>query len=146
MWYNVLNDCDVQKLLEDVDYFHDSCIKELRYISGAYVNEELSMYPLNDRRILDVIVQRQSRDNTVIELEFSGLKYLKHFPVDESYTCEITESTMFIKDGYICWADGDTFPEDGCDIWGGIAVCAASLRWRAVEDCLGDKEIYRKDK
>lgn len=54
------------------------------------------MHPLNDRRVLRVVIQRQYEKNSMIEMEFQGLKYLKIFPVDESYTCEILDSTMVV--------------------------------------------------
>lgn len=55
--------------------FHDSCLKEMKYISGAYVDEELSMLPVNSKRMLSVIIQRQFENPSAIELQFVGLKY-----------------------------------------------------------------------
>lgn len=112
--------------------FHDGCVKELRYVSGAYVAPDLSMAPLNDRRVLRMIVQCQSREHPVIELEFAGLKTLSLSPVGTDYTCEIAEAVMRMEDGQICWSDG-----------GDTTVCAEKLRWRLLgEDCLGDREFY----
>lgn len=81
MWENIRTNNEILKFMEKVCYFHDSCIKEISYISGAYVDENLSMHPLNDRRILRVILQRQCEPYSMIEMEFQGLKYLKLFPV-----------------------------------------------------------------
>ena len=112
--------------------FHDGCVKELRYVSGAYVAPDLSMAPLNDRRVLRMIVQCQSREHPVIELEFSGLKTLTLSPVGTDYTCEISEAIMRMEDGCFYWSDG-----------GDTTVCAEKLRWRLLgEDCLGDREFY----
>ena len=86
MWNEIIDDNDLRNFMERVGYFHDSCIKELKYLSGAYVNEELSMYPINDRRVLNVIIQCQFEDFSMIEMEFEVLKYLKLFPVDDKYT------------------------------------------------------------
>ena len=60
-----------------VNFFHDSCIKELKYVSGAYIEEDLSMYPLNDKRILNIIIQCQFEDVSMIEMQFIGLKCLR---------------------------------------------------------------------
>lgn len=57
MWEIIHTNSEILKFMESVCYFHDSCIKEIRYISGAYVGENLSMHPLNDRRILRVVIQ-----------------------------------------------------------------------------------------
>ena len=54
-----MNNNDIEKFMKRICYFHDSCIKELKYLSGAFVDEDLAMYPVNDRRILKVAIQRQ---------------------------------------------------------------------------------------
>ena len=87
MWETIHTSVEILKFMENVCYFHDSCIKEISYISGAYVDEKLSMHSLNDRRVLRVVIQRQHENNPMIEMEFQGLKHLKLFPVDERYTC-----------------------------------------------------------
>ena len=111
MWNEISTDDDVLKFMEAVCFFHDSCIKEMSYVSGAYVDVNLSMYPLNSLRVLRVLIQRQYEKDSMIELEFQGLKYVKFFPVDESYTCEILGSTMIMKDGTIYWCDCDNLSE-----------------------------------
>lgn len=73
----------------------------MRYYSEAYVDDNLAMYPINAKRILNIIIQRQFKELSMIELQFVGLKYLSLFPTDEEYTCEILDSKMLIKDGYI---------------------------------------------
>ena len=59
MWNDIANENDLIKFMDAMYGFHDSCIKEIKYISGAYVNEKLSMSPINSQRILSVIIQRQ---------------------------------------------------------------------------------------
>ena len=39
--------------MDTVYGFHDSCLKELKYISGAYVNEKLSMIPVNKQKNIE---------------------------------------------------------------------------------------------
>ena len=113
-------------------HFHDGCVKELRYVIGAYVDTNLNMYPLNDRRVLRMVIQCQSKEHPVIELEFAGLKTLSLSPVGTDYTCEISEAVMRMEDGGFHWSDG-----------GDTTVCAEELRWRLLgEDRLGDQEIY----
>ena len=87
MWNEVLDKNDLQCFMNEIGYFHDSCIKEMRYLSGAYVDDDLAMHPVNDKRILNVIIQRQFEDVSMIEMQFIGLKCLKLFPIDEEYTC-----------------------------------------------------------
>lgn len=143
MWNELQNENDIRQFMERFCYLHDSCIKEMYYVSGANVDHELWMHPLNDRRILRIVIQRQFEDAPVIELEFEGMNYMKLFPADENYTCEIFESTLFIKDGLIYWADNTGVPKDRLESYEKTIVCAAKMRWRALENCLGEQAFYR---
>ena len=83
MWETIRTSDEILRFMEKMCYFHDSCIKEMHYISGAYVGEGFAMYPLNDRRVLRMVIQRQCAKNAMIEMEFQGLKCLKLAPADE---------------------------------------------------------------
>ena len=37
MWNEVKNSNDIIEFMERLAYFHDSCLKELKYVSGAYI-------------------------------------------------------------------------------------------------------------
>lgn len=104
MWNEIANEKDLYIFMDAMYGFHDSCLKEIKYISGAYVNEKLNMLPVNNQRILHMIIQRQFENPSVIEMQFEGLKYLKLFPNDENYTCEILDATMILKEDcvYCC--------------------------------------------
>lgn len=142
MWNEINDNHELISFMNKICFFHDSCIKEMKYLSGAYVNKELEMYPVNDRRILRVIIQRQFEDIPMIEMEFEGLKCLKLFPVDDQYTCEILDSTMILQNGCIYWYDCDGLPEADLDNYNGTMICASKFRWRPIEKCMGQKEFY----
>ena len=145
MWKIISTNDEILEFMEKVCYFHDSCIKEINYISGAYVGENLSMFPINNRRLLRVIIQRQHKENYMIEMEFQGLKYFKLFPVDENYTCEILDSTMIMKDENIYWCDCGNLSESDLDDYSGTLICASKLIWRSIENHMGEKEFYHSD-
>ncbi len=142
MWNSVNNNNDLAVLMETLGDFHDSCVKEMRYISGAYVNADLSMFAVNDKRILKVIIQRQYENPSAIEMEFSGLNYLKLFPNDENYTCEILDSTLILKDDCVIWCDCGGLTEAGINDYDGTVICASKLRWRTADEFIGSKEVY----
>lgn len=142
MWEIICTNDEVLEFMENVCYFHDSCIKELSYISGAFVDENYSMHPLNDRRILRIVIQRQDEENSMIEMEFQGLKHLNLFPVNEDYTCEILDSTMIMKDGNIYWCDCGNLSESDLDDYTGTLICASGIRWRSIENHMGENEFY----
>jgi hypothetical protein len=145
MWETISTNDDILRFMERMCDFHDSCIKEIAYLSGAHVKENLSMYPLNDRRVLRVVIQRQYEKDSMIEMEFQGLKCLKLFPVDENYTCEISNAAMFLKDGNLCWCDSADFSESDFHDDTGTFICASRLRWRSIEKHMGEKEFYHSE-
>ena len=121
---------ELQTFMEKLHFFHDSCIKEIQYISGAYVNAELRMHAINDRRLLRVLVQRQCAELATLELEFGGLKYMNLIPLDETYTCEILAAALYFQDGYIYWCDKTADDAQDAGPFESILICAERLRWR----------------
>ena len=56
MWNEIKNEHDIEEFMNIVNEFSNSCIKEMRYISGGYVNaNDLSMYAVSDVRIANNI-------------------------------------------------------------------------------------------
>lgn len=143
MWKEIKSDDDLKRLKSALACFHDSCIKEMRYISGAFVNKQLAMLPINKDRALRVVFQRQYREDSVIELEFAGLKHLKLIPVEEEYTCEILDASLFRKNGWIYWCDCGGLSGEDLAQFSGTIICASDLRWRTLENSLGEQPIYQ---
>lgn len=143
MWNDISSEQDLSVLMETVCDFHDSCIKEIKYISGAYVDNDLTMHPVNDLRILKMIIQRQFDNPSAIELEFLGLKYCKLSPCDEDYTCELLDATMLLKEGCVLWCDCGGLTETEMAQYSGTIVCASKVRWRVVNEYIGAKEVYK---
>lgn len=142
MWNEIADENDLNKFMDVVGYFHDSCIKELKYISGAFVRDDLCMYPINNCRILRIIIQRQFKDLSMIEMEFEGVKYLKLRPNDEKYTCEILDATMLLEDDCFYWCDLGGLSKADIDSYDGTVICASKFRWRSVKDHMGSDEFY----
>lgn len=142
MWNEIANEKDLGNFMNMIYEFHDSCLKELKYISGAYVNEKLSMFPVNKQRILSMIIQRQFENLSVIEMQFIGLKYLNLFPNDENYTCEILDATMIFKEDCIYWCDCGGLSLKEIESYTGTTICASKVRWRVVNEYIGPNEIY----
>lgn len=143
MWNELENTQDITVFMKSIYYFHDSCIKEIHYESGAYVNENLAMRPVNEQRKLHVIIQRQFPDIPMLELEFAGLHRLQLIPAADDYTCEILDATMLMEDNRIYWCDCGGLTAEDMDIYDGTVICAAKCRWRAVKDHMGQAAFYR---
>ncbi|MBR7081811.1 MAG: hypothetical protein IKI49_03790 [Oscillospiraceae bacterium] len=132
IWHNMNNFDDVSDFMNSVDNFHDSCIKELIYVSGSYVLPDLSMHALNDMRKLRVIIQRQFATMTTIEIEFSGLIKLILQPADPTrFTSELLGIYMqYSEEGFV-FSDIDLSKTDIKN--NGIYICALSARWRGID-------------
>lgn len=132
MWKEIDTQADLDHFVSVMNHFHDSCIKEMRYLSGAYVDKELSMYPINSIRNLRVIFQQQSPLNSTIEVEFTKLNYLKLFPISDVYTCEILDASIIFKDNCIVWCDCGGLSESNIDKYNGTVISSEKLRWRTI--------------
>lgn len=144
MWNNIKTETDAVDFMNIIDYFHDTCIKEMKYKSGAYVDENFAMYPINDCRTLSIVLQCQKRNMGMVELEFLGLKWLKLSP-EEMGTCEILDATLIIKDNCIYWCDCGGLKLEDLMKHDRTAVCASNLRWRIVEKQMGNIDYFRAD-
>ena len=143
MVHLVEKESDVRFLMETVGYFHDSCVKEMHYVSGAYVDNELSMYPINDARRLKVLIQCQYVSCSVIELIFDGLSYLRLHPNDSMYTCEILDASLILCNGLLYWCDMGGMDLASINEYTGLVICAERLQWRIVSaDNLGKQMFY----
>lgn len=143
MWEEIKTTNDPVQFMNQTDCFHDSCIKEIHYISGAYVRADPSMHSVNDKRLLRVIIQRKLEGVPMIELEFSGLRWMKLNPVDDEYTCEVLDSTMAMKNDYIYWCACGNLSELDLDTYNGTVICASSLRWRSIQGHMGEDRFYQ---
>lgn len=113
-YLSIKNNKDIEKLMEKYNYFHDSCINEISYESGAYVNKDLSMNSINDKRILKVVFQRQENPRN-LEIKFNKLVKLNLTPESEDCDSIIFGATMEIKDGNIYWINEENVPIDRID-------------------------------
>lgn len=142
MWNEIVDANDIAEFLKSIACFHDSCLKEIRYLSGAYVNPNLSMFPVNSQRDLRVIFHRQYSDMPILEVEFMGLKFMKLSPVPDNYTCEILDATLIQHDGCIYWMDCGGMTTADIDTYEGTVICSSKLRWRAVNGEPNWEPIY----
>ena len=141
MWNEIVSEKDLSDFMDMMYGFHDSCLKEIKYISGAYANGK-GMHPINDLRNLKMIIQGKFKKSNVVEMEFIGLNYLELFPNDENYTCEILDATMILKEDCIYWCDYGGLSEEDLKDYEGTLISASKVRWRAADEYIGDDKIY----
>lgn len=143
MWKELRTQQEIDNFMKEIIEFHDSCIKEIKYSSGAYVETNLSMSPVNTKRTLTVLIQRQFEDISALELEFSELEYISMYPVKQDYTCEILNASFFVKDGLIYWCDNGDINEDDIHNYKGTVICSKKVRWRNASELIGKRDFYK---
>lgn len=143
MWKELRTQHEIDNFMKEIIGFHDSCIKEIKYSSGAYVETNLSMLPVNTKRTLTVLIQRQFEDISALELEFSELEYISMYPVNPDYTCEILDASFFVKDGLIYWCDNGDVKEDDIHNYKGTVICSKKVRWRNASELIGERDFYK---
>ena len=142
MWNEIHTEDDINNLMNSYGHFHDSCIKEIRYVSGAFVGADMCMNPMNTLRTVDVIFQRQNRNYTTIVIRFLRLDTLHLSPQKENYSCEIHNAMIFFKDNLVYWLDGLT-TESEIEDYSGTWLCAEKLQWRVIDECFENDNVFR---
>lgn len=128
-------------------HFHDSCITNLTYKSGAYVDKHKTMHFGDiDGRELNLIIQRQWEPIT-LELCFVGVRRFHVVGWQDNYLCDIMYAYLsFHKDvlpgepiELIVWADTEYFNLEEIAISNSLKepadsyVIANTLKWRVIE-------------
>ena len=147
-WTEIKSETDIKRLMRITRNFHDSCIKEISYISGAYVDMDYNMYPVNSMRVLNILIQRQEEDCPTIELSFEEIDRLSLMPQNDKYTCEIINASLQFINGQIVWSSFEMSPDSYMkefSLGSGIIVTANRLRWRRLDSQLGNRVYYYND-
>lgn len=137
------NDDDIKELMNHFNFFHDSCIKEIKYESGSYVDRHGAMYPFADKKCAAIFFQSQSAVYRVIELRFEGLIHLNLLPRKENYDNIIFEASLIKREGVYYWSEWRGFsPDDDNDTFG-TWLSAEKVSWKSLPDTfLGSDEFY----
>lgn len=145
-WHKIKTQEDIALLMDIYGNFHDSCIVSMNYHSGAFVDDDRTLYygDENNRR-LSVIFQCQWKPRT-IELEFSGLRQMHIVGWQDNYTCDISDAYLAFHnhllterlEKVIIWADTDWFDIEKIDNSitepSDTYIVANELRWRVINE------------
>jgi hypothetical protein len=147
-WQEVNNQSDVDYLKQIYGGFHDSCITELHYFSGADVGENLSMrFGDSTDRKLSVRFKRQW-EPVKIELLFEGMRRMNIAGWQNYYFCEIlgcylkrhNDLIKGLDDSLVVWADDVGFNPKELFDRNILAeplityIISEKLRWRFLDD------------
>ena len=145
-WHKIETQEDIDFLMNTYGYFHDSCIVSMNYHSGAFIDDDRTLYygDAKDRK-LSVVFQRQWSPKE-IELEFSELRQMHLVGWQDNYTCDISDAYLAFHshllpgspNQVIVWSDTDCFDVEKIDNSltepADTYVVANKLRWRTINE------------
>ncbi len=143
MIFNIIdNQESIDYLMNQFNGFHDSCIKEVKYVSGAYVSKNGAINPFDSTKTMTIIFQSQGANIRTIEMKFDGIVRFNLCPKGEMEDAVLYGASILYYNGLIYWSslyDVKLSELEDCDsTW----VSSERISWRALDNCLGDKIIY----
>lgn len=128
-WFYIEKQQDIDFILEQTSAFHDSVLKELNYISGAYVDDKNSMYCADSKR--QITVQFDSQWCHPIEMVFEGVTAMNLRPSSDNHTSNIYGASLFLQNASVFFCDEQMSDVD--KTYNGTWIESYSLRWRFID-------------
>ena len=125
-WRYIETQSDADFLLEQAHSFHDTVLKDLNYISGAYIDNKNHMYPIDSKR--QVIMRFDSQWCRSIELIFEGVTALNLRPALDNYDSSIYGASLLCQNSSVFFCDTQMNSID--KTYEGTWIESYSLRWR----------------
>ncbi len=139
MWTELITNQDIKCFLEKINYFVDSCIKEMKYVSGSYAENRAALHAINDLRDLYILFHSISGCNQTFEVKFCKIHKLILEPYTDKQDSVIYDSTLIKKDNLFYWFDYKE--KDICSFAPkGTAVVAEKVSWRPINKSLGKED------
>jgi len=128
-WNYIETQADVDYFMNETAGLHDSVLHSMEYTSGAYVDKEGWMLPLDTKRKMSLLFQSQVCGG--VEIVFEGTIALNLRPTEDNYTSEIFGCTWTLEDGIVNFFDGNS-AMDHYDLsdYGGTCASAYGVKWK----------------
>lgn len=134
--FEIKNEKDIVYFLDQCEHFHDSCVFEIHYKSGAYVSENLAMHPVNSVNTLTIQFHSQNETCRRFDVVFTDLIHFHFTPLPCMYSCEIFKGKLMQRNGAFYWSPEDEFdPEDVSCLTNNNTtwVCCKRIKWRIYD-------------
>ena len=112
-WMEVKTQSDANALLKAFGHFHDSCIREAHLATGYWVSSNLHMTcPTGLDNKIRLLVQRQFKDPSAVELYFEKVTRFNLVPAPENCDAVILDATLLVQEEGIFWSvEGGWHPD-----------------------------------
>ncbi|WP_207434534.1 hypothetical protein [Sabulibacter ruber] len=104
MWKEIITKADIEELLHNYGYFHDSCLRDVHISTREYVDERLAMH-FDNKNVATLVFQRQFDQNTILELKFEDVCRFSFYPLQPDYNGVIYDVTFKKEEDIYYWAD-----------------------------------------
>lgn len=141
-WYELITTEDLQQFMDLVGCFHDGCIREIHVDSGHYVAENLSM-TVGGKTTAHMLVQRQFRAPSAVELYFDNVVRLAVNPPPLGYDAIIYEATFCLREQVFYWAESKEWDTDSRNRDDFTWIAARRVWWRDASEWMGPDLRYR---
>ena len=139
-WREITDEDVIQELMTVFGNFHEGCIREIHIATGHSVAQDLSMH-CDWRMTVHMLVQRQRRDPSAIEMRFEEVADFRLSPPPRDFVSVIFQAAFVLHEGVFYWS------EDGNWSLGarqGVPVIAArKVWWRDASEWMGAELRYR---
>jgi hypothetical protein len=128
-WSYIESQCDIDFILEQTCWFHDSVLRELNYVSGSYVDDKKHMFCTDSIR--QVTMRFDSQQCRPIEMVFEGVSALNLRPHSDNYSSNLYGASLFLQNAsiFFCEEQMDRIDKSYEGTW----IESYSLRWRFSE-------------
>src|SRR3989442_14907300 len=112
-WREIRSQADADALMEAFGGFHDACLRELHLWTDHYVEPDLSMScPGHLDTRARVLIQRQFRDPSAIELFFDEITRFNLVATPENYDSIIFTASLVVLEREIFWSPEEDWAPD----------------------------------
>ena len=125
-WHYVNKLHDIEFILEQTRGFHDSVLKELTYLSGAYVDNKNNMHCTDSIR--QVAMRFDSQWCRSVEMVFEGVVALNLRPYSDNESSYLYDASFFIQNETVFFFDSQINEIDNS--YEGTWIASYGLRWR----------------
>ena len=143
MWQAITTPDEAAAFLALVGDFHDGCLREAHLWTEHFVADDLSMrIGLGWDTHARLLVQRQYRPLSAIELYFQGVRRLQVAASPPNYESIIFAATLAVDEQGIFWADRSGWAYEAVDRDEATWIWAGQLHWRDASEWMGEPLRY----
>ena len=111
-WMEINDPIEIEGIMDQFGYFHDSCLRDFHLSTSAFVNHNLSM-TLDNEITAVLLFQRQFNTNAVLELKFLDVVGFNYQPPPKNYNEVIYDAVFERLGGVYYWADNQEWTLSG---------------------------------